>query len=234
MPSPVGHSLAGLAFRGLARALLRGRLRGRRSPPAARGRGRRALVGQAFTMAALVFAANAPDLDFVPGILAGEADRYHHGPAHSLGAAVLFGVVAWLVARLLRPRAAARFGLLMGLAFASHLVLDMFSLDMRAPNGVPLLWPLASTYFVLPAELFLDIQRIPEAPNFLASLLVWHNLVAMLREAVVMGVVLGVGHAVWMAIGALRRPMSRRPLRREGEVEREVEVPRKVKVAGEG
>jgi hypothetical protein len=83
----------------------------------------------------------------------------------------------------------------------------------------------------VPAELFLDIQRIPEVPNFFASLLVKHNLLAMLREAVVMGVVLGIGHAAWMVLGALRRPERRRPA--ESEVG-EAETAPKVKMANGG
>ena len=40
-----------------------------------------------------VLFANAPDLDFVPGILLGDPGAYHHGISHSLGFALMVAVV---------------------------------------------------------------------------------------------------------------------------------------------
>lgn len=186
MPSSIGHGLAGLVLEGFSRLHPAGR------PPAARRRGGRSVLDRLGFAALLVFAANAPDLDFIPGILIGEADRFHHGPAHSLGAAVLFGLGATLIAWLCRARRPLHFGLWMALAFSSHLLLDMFSLDKRPPNGVPLLWPLTDRYFVVAYPLFMDIQRTAGEPNFLRSLIREHNFDAMFWELVIMGFVLAV------------------------------------------
>ena len=186
MPSPVGHGLAGLVLEGFSRISTPGRR------PRPRRRGARPWLAQLGFALALVFAANAPDLDFIPGIFLGEADRFHHGPAHSLGAAVLFGLGMTLVAWLARARRPLRFGFWMALAFSSHLFLDMFSLDRRPPNGVPLLWPLTERYFVVAYPLFLDIQRTANEPNFLKSLIRDHNFHAVFWETIIMGFVLAV------------------------------------------
>jgi len=202
MPSPVGHGLAGLVLEGFSHL----HPAGRRLAPGRRG-ARRWLAQLGFACA-LAFAANAPDLDFIPGILVGEADRFHHGPAHSLGAAVLFGAGATLISWLCRARRPLHFGWWMALAFSSHLLLDMFSLDKRPPNGVPLLWPLTDRYFVVAYPLFMDIQRTAGESNFLRSLLREHNFHAMYWELVIMGFVLAVsriGIYAWQGFGGRSR-----------------------------
>gem|GEM_PF-2763000 len=80
------------------------------------------------------FAANAPDLDFLPGILIDTPFAFHRGLSHSLLAAVIFGATILLLTRhrLERPWAVA------GAAtagYASHLLLDM-------PH-IPVLWPMS-------------------------------------------------------------------------------------------
>jgi membrane-bound metal-dependent hydrolase YbcI (DUF457 family) len=214
MPSPVGHGLAGLVLEGFSR------LQGPGRRPARGRSGPRSWLAELGFALALVFAANAPDLDFIPGILIGEADRFHHGPAHSLGAAVLFGLGMFIAARLARARRPIHFALWMALAFSSHLFLDMFSLDKRPPNGVPLLWPLTDRYFVVAYPLFLDIQRTAHEPNFLLSLIREHNLRAMFWELVIMGLVLAVsrlGIYAWQGFGGRGRVRTRAPEFGEGE-----------------
>lgn len=41
-------------------------------------------------IALYLFATNAPDLDFIPGLFLGDPDLYHHGVSHSIGFGVLF------------------------------------------------------------------------------------------------------------------------------------------------
>jgi inner membrane protein len=215
MPSPVGHSMGALALIGLVRRL---KLVRRSTPTPSPARVNVDVRGQfAFWVwsALLVFAANAPDLDFVPGILIGEPDRFHHGPAHSLGGAVIFSALVWLVARRVRPRQAGAAALLLGIGFLSHLFLDMCSLDTRAPNGVPLFWPLNSVYIMMPIPVFLDIQRDPTASNFFTSLLQRHNLQAMSWEFVVMGLVLAIMRMTSLVIEGVRS----RPRLREIDIE---------------
>jgi membrane-bound metal-dependent hydrolase YbcI (DUF457 family) len=177
------------------------------SPTPAPGRIRLDVRGQFMLLvwtALLIFAANAPDLDFVPGILIGEPDRFHHGPAHSLGGAVLFAGLVWLIARRVVPKKAGAAALLMGIGFVSHLFLDMCSMDTRAPNGVPLFWPFNSTYIMMPIPIFLDIQRDPRASNFFTSLLRPHNLTAAIWELLVMSLLLAILRALTLVVAIIR------------------------------
>jgi membrane-bound metal-dependent hydrolase YbcI (DUF457 family) len=95
-----------------------------------------------------VLAANAPDLDFLPGLLIDQPFRFHRGPAHSLVAAGAFGVIVYYLARRMTPRP----GALATLGFScygSHLVLDL--------PGIPLFWPLST------AELGIALPSLGEA-----------------------------------------------------------------------
>ncbi len=102
-------------------------------------------------------------------------------------------MLAYGIGRLARTGAAAPFALLMGLAYASHVFLDMFSPDAVRFNGVPAFWPLSASHFVLPASVFLPIRRDPTAGGFLASLWSLHNVYALLRETLIMGAVVTIG-----------------------------------------
>src|SRR5579864_1184671 len=132
MPSPLGHSLAGLAA-GWAVA-----------PPAAN---RRALATQALLFAAL---GAAPDLDLLIG--------RHRYETHSIGAAVIAGAVAavfrWPVAR-----TRARIFWSATAAWATHPLLDMLAPDHWPPIGVMALWPFSRGFYITGLEWFLPIAR---------------------------------------------------------------------------
>lgn len=166
MPLPVGHALAGLALRQVRPVFFspRGWLD--------------ALL--------LMFLANLPDADFLPGLLLGRPNLHHHGPFHSLGAAL---GVALLGAALLRWRGRrfAPAAALIFLAFASHLLLDIFALDLVAPFGIPLFWPLSGGHVIAARPLFLNITRSAASGDFFPSLFNAHNLAAALRECVLLG-----------------------------------------------
>jgi membrane-bound metal-dependent hydrolase YbcI (DUF457 family) len=182
VPSSLAHGLAGVALAGFAQ-----HFRGRTASLLPRGNCNRARF---FVLAgALACAASAPDLDFVPGVLLGDPDWLHRGRSHSLLAATMVGMVVYAVGRMARREAAAPFAILMGLAYASHVFLDMFSPDPVRFNGVPAFWPLSNQHFVVPASVFLPIRRDPASAGFLASLWSLHNGYAVLREAAIMGVV---------------------------------------------
>jgi membrane-bound metal-dependent hydrolase YbcI (DUF457 family) len=207
VPSPLAHSLAGLALAGFAQHLSR-------QPAALTSRGDR---GRFFLLVgALACAASAPDLDFVPGILMGNPDWLHRGRSHSLFAAAICGITAYGIGRLVRQEGAASFGVLMGLAYATHVFLDMFSPDPLQFNGVPAFWPLSERHFVLPAAVFLPISRDPSSGNFLASLWSLHNVFAVLREALIMGAVVMLSRIVFRpnprmgSHQAIRRRLDRR------------------------
>lgn len=195
MPLPVGHALAGIGLQ-------------------------RAWPGLFFRKGwhdALFCAllANLPDADFLPGLLLGRPNLYHHGAFHSLGAAL---AIALLTAGMFRladrraaparrrtwPLAAAAFLLL-----SSHLLLDYFTIDLVAPFGLPLLWPVSGRYFIAPRPIFLDVTRSARAGDFFVSILNRHNLAAALREAALVG-----GAALCLA--AWRRRRDRRRPRPQG------------------
>ena len=142
-------------------------------------------------IASAVVAANVPDLDFVPGILVGDPGMFHHLASHSLSAAVVFGVLSALVARLAHYPAAGRLGLVTGLAYVSHLLLDATAPLDDAGRGVPLFWPLSYRMFVSPIRLFMGIGLEPSRGGLIASVMTAHNMVALGLEVLVVVVVFG-------------------------------------------
>jgi membrane-bound metal-dependent hydrolase YbcI (DUF457 family) len=98
--------------------------------------------------AAIVAAvAIAPDLDLLVGT--------HRGPSHSLGAALIAGLVTAIVARRDRLRWAAG----VSAAWASHVLLDWLSNDTRPPIGIMALWPLHHDYYKAAIEIFPPVSR---------------------------------------------------------------------------
>lgn len=168
MATPLGHSLLGL---GLSRL-----------PGAHR------VVGQPWRWYAFaILAANAPDLDLLPGLLVGDINRFHQGPSHSLLAALVFA----LLVAVATGRSVGRLRLATGstLLYVSHLVLDFLTRDGRAPYGQPLLWPLTDAHFISPWTPFGGVLHAdPGDPVslFLSQLFSWHNARVALLEILVM------------------------------------------------
>lgn len=172
MPTPIGHALAGIAIAGAGRgSTMSGR-----------------------DVAILAICASAPDLDLVLRLFDGV--NHHRGASHSLGAA---GLV--FVATLLLRRAGVRLpgSVLMGGAWASHVVLDYLGVDTSPPFGEMALWPFRDAFFISPVSVFLDIPR-----SFTAAA-IRHNLVALAIEVAVLGPV------AWLAWGGSRPGPGSRP-----------------------
>jgi len=158
MSSPIGHSLAGVIIAGYRDQTLR-----------------RQKIGFLFLCA---FIANAPDLDFIPGILVGQPNLYHHGISHSLGAAVFFSVLLAVAAiRWSTKTFLYNFFFIFAL-YGSHLFLDLISYDGRPPFGIPLFWPLLDKYFMFP--LLPSFQHSPFTHagigEFIHGILTLHNV----------------------------------------------------------
>jgi inner membrane protein len=158
MPSPVGHSLMGLVIY---------RATGRSTGP------------HAWKLMALsILIANAPDLDFLPGLLIGDLSRFHHGPSHSIGVALLVGFVSSFLASRRLYAFAMGFSL-----FFSHVVLDYLIQDPSPPHGVPLLWPFSQEYYMAP---FAFLPKFDYSPGLSQSLLSvvfsLNNLMTMATE----------------------------------------------------
>ncbi len=139
MPSPIGHSLAGLAA---------GWLTNRPSPAW------KPLLLQAAVLCAIGM---APDLDLLWG--------RHSRETHSIGAAVCVGfVAAW---RRWPVGASTRLGIFfsVALAWTLHPVMDAFSIDNAEPVGVMLWWPVSSAFVHAAHPVFDPISRHWNSPD---------------------------------------------------------------------
>jgi membrane-bound metal-dependent hydrolase YbcI (DUF457 family) len=103
-------------------------------------------------LAAAVALANGPDLDFLPGVLLGHPAAYHRGVTHTVLAVVAVGGLVALGIRLAgwRRPLPGRAGLWAGAVYASHLLLDFFTVDSIPPHGARFLWPLSDAYWHAP------------------------------------------------------------------------------------
>jgi membrane-bound metal-dependent hydrolase YbcI (DUF457 family) len=124
--------------------------------------------GNVAAAAILVAAANLPDVDLLVG--------YHRGISHSVGMAVVAGLVAVAVTR------RARWGVAVALAWASHVLLDWMSNDTRPPMGVMALWPVTRDYYKASFEIFPAVSRRYWLAEF------WtYNLKALVVELLIVG-----------------------------------------------
>ncbi len=123
-----------------------------------------------------------PDLDFLWG--------RHSMETHSLGAALLAGLLAWLWRG---GRIGWRGALAIVVAWASHVVFDWLGSDDTPPLGVMALWPATSTFYFAHAYVFEAISRRYWLAGFWA-----HNLWAVTTEVLILGPVLAAA-AWWRA-----------------------------------
>ena len=143
-------------------------------------------------LGALVMAANVADFDFIPGILVGDPGRFHRGPSHSFIAIFAFTALAMLMGQWIERRSAVRFGLVLGLAFTGHLLLDTMSSWMDPHSGVAIAWPFSWYRVLSPFPLFIGISLAPGTHTFLDGVLHWSNFAAIAWELVVTAVIWGV------------------------------------------
>ncbi|HSQ34433.1 MAG TPA: metal-dependent hydrolase [Candidatus Binatia bacterium] len=166
MPLPIGHALAGIAFFQTRPGLF--------------------FKNKWHDAFFFIFLANLADADFLPGLLVGFPNRYHHGISHSLGAALAVSVaIGWIFFR--KERHPWRLSALVFLVFYSHLLLDFFTYDFAAPYGLPLFWPIADDYYIAGHPIFINITRSPHSASFFPSLFSLHNLKAALLEIALLG-----------------------------------------------
>jgi membrane-bound metal-dependent hydrolase YbcI (DUF457 family) len=186
MPLPIAHSLAGGAIYASADA------------------DARLFTWKRFLLA--LFVANAPDLDFLPGLLIGEPNRFHHGPTHSLVMVLIVATIAagvaalgarWPVRGRIEGRAVLGTALMVGALWLSHILLDAFTEDLLGPFGVPLLWPFSDRYFLF-YPWFPHVARHAGASgpvDFFLSLLNPHNAWAAVVEVLTLAPLLAL--SIW-------------------------------------
>ena len=167
MPSPVAHSLIGVIF-GVACGLPR--CAGWRRFGARMWRWRGLLF-------LCVILANAPDVDYLFGLAAGDLNSRHQLITHTLGWVALVALAVWWAQRYYAPRAVRLTCAFIFLLLASHIVADYFGSDNSPPRGIMALWPLDDRFFISPWPVF-------PAPEKRALSELWsaHNLRVMAWE----------------------------------------------------
>jgi hypothetical protein len=148
------------------------------------------IVGQALAPSALLICAMAgvlPDIDFAWG--------GHNRETHSLGAAVIAGLVvlAW--------KRSPRLAIAVSLSWTTHILFDWLGSDDTPPLGVMALWPINSNFYFADAFVFEAISRRYWLDNFYA-----HNGWAVIKEILILGPIL----AVLMSVRSRARRRSRR------------------------
>lgn len=156
MPTPVGHALGAL----IVTAPIRARYR---------------MLGLGVAAAAAI-AGMSPDLDLLYG--------RHSAETHSVGAAAIAGLVAWMYLRARRLPHAGVIGAMIALAVASHPLLDWVGTDTTPPFGIMALWPFTNDYYVSSApDIFMAVSRRYWLPEF------WvYNLRVLAQELAILGI----------------------------------------------
>jgi membrane-bound metal-dependent hydrolase YbcI (DUF457 family) len=153
--------------------------------------------------------ANLPDADFLVGFVTGRPGAFHRGVSHTLLAAAVVGVVLGAFSRWRWGDRWLPASLAFGGVYASHLLLDALTVDVRGPAGAQFLWPFSDAFLIAPVTIFHEIiidggSRL----GFLRSVLAWQTVEVLAREAALALVaVAGLG----LADGWLRRAAERGP-----------------------
>ncbi len=169
MATPIGHSLAGYAISNFS--------------------GKTTSDDRRSMMLLCLVMANAPDLDFIPGLLVGKPALYHQGITHSLSFAIL---VSTSVAGIYyaRGKSFSRIFWLCFVSYLSHLVIDFFGDDRRLPYGIPLLWPISGEHFISPILVFGYVQHAANTSastmEWLGGIFSWHNFGTIALEVLLL------------------------------------------------
>ena len=100
----------------------------------------------------------------------------HNRETHSLGAAVIAGLVVFAWKR------SPRLAIAVTLSWASHVLFDWLGSDDTPPLGVMALWPLNSNFYFADAFVFEAISRRYWLDNFFT-----HNAWAVIKEILILG-----------------------------------------------
>lgn len=161
--------------------------------------------------------ANLPDIDYLPGLLLGQPNRFHHLWAHSLGFALFVGLWGSLILRQ-RRRKGVRHEIMDGVSWPfwpgclaisvtvfSHCVLDLLTADTSLPYGMLLFWPLEWSFYDVSWSLFPSTHKSNETATFLMSVLHWYNIKLALRELLIMAPIVGLIKVIRRFPGLSRR-----------------------------
>lgn len=196
MPSPVGHSIAGV-IAAWAIDLVPGDRAWRTAPPE---RSWYARAGDGLTLGCAALGALA-DIDLLSPITA------HRAYSHSIGAVILVTIIAALVTGWVTPRRVTRIGLMCGAAYGTHVLLDWLAADDTAPYGIRALWPLSAAWYISGWNLFAGTAR----RDLLSETSTLQNARAVVRELLILA---PLAWAVWLvrvkALAGLAPEVARR------------------------
>ncbi len=157
----------------------------------------------AWILAFSAFAANAPDLDFLPGLFSGSATEFHRGPSHSVFALLCFALLMAAFTRRWIGHGRAVF-LAAAAAYGSHIFLDLLIPDPMGQGGLQLLWPVSprAVTFELPWLAPLNGLRMFDALEFnnsmVKTLMSWSGVRVFLVDALLVSPLLLIpGVRVW-------------------------------------
>ena len=166
MSSPIGHSFAGYIINSYSSRSLK-------------IQGIKALF-------LYIFIANVPDLDFVPGLLVGKPNLFHHGISHSVGMGAIFSLLLALLLNIGDTENLNKDFFLFFSLYCSHLLLDYISYDTRPPLGIPIFWPLSNEYFIFKYPILPPVAHSKNTyaniAQFFSGAFSLHNLYVVLME----------------------------------------------------
>jgi membrane-bound metal-dependent hydrolase YbcI (DUF457 family) len=186
MPSPIGHTLAGLTVGWLAdRQAVQPRPAGANWTARARA---------SFTPLVLWCGAIAalPDADLL-------VPHFHRTVTHSIVVTFLILIIAAGVTGKVTRSVALRIGVALAAAHATHLLLDWLGTDRNPPAGLQMFWPFDDRFYISNWDIFPPVARGRISLRMIAI-----NANAALWEIVLM---LPVAAAAWV----WRRSRSGRP-----------------------
>ncbi len=175
MPSPIAHSLVGyLIYRVASRPFDR---------------------QKRYIILLYLLVANIPDLDFLPGIFVGNANKYHHGISHSIGFSLIFALGCYIILRLLRHGYARKYVTIFSCLYFSHIIIDYLTKapgnSYGDPVGAQFFWPFSNEYYIAPFAFFSIIHfQGGSASEFVFSLLSLNNLMAISVEFIILSPIL--------------------------------------------
>lgn len=103
--------------------------------------------------------ANAPDLDFIPGVLVHDAASFHRGPSHSFAGAFLGGAIAGLLFAAWKKLPKIQTVFVSVSCYLSHILLDLTG---QSPKGLQILWPFSTHRFHGPfTDFSIDLSQSP-------------------------------------------------------------------------
>ena len=153
MPSPLGHSLAGLAVAWLVQP---DTATPRTPAGTAESGARTPKPGLASVTRTLWFwsaaVAAVPDIDLL-------IPHAHRSATHSFTATALIFIVTMLVTGKVTRRSAWVVAATLAVAHSSHLLMDWLGTDRLPPFGLQAFWPFDDRFFIAGADFFPPVER---------------------------------------------------------------------------